>query len=171
MPSVSDRVPPRRPESLVMDLNPLKTALRTKLGFDTIQATPSTKQIRLLGRIPMNRMGDVLIFVHHIHINWLERKSPGWTADISKLYFPHPQTKKVVFGWRLLFGAEDTEKKLGDIINAVASTPGSSRVEVMEVPLVGASRNRNTLVRGRGVQETEKAAVGPIALSRLQGGG
>lgn len=155
-----------------MDLNPLKTVLRTKLGFEALQASPSAKQIRLLGRIPVNRMGDVLIFVHHIHVNWLERKKPGWTADISKLYFPHPQTKKVVFGWRLIFGTDsDMDARLPDILNAVTSTPGSSRVEVMEVPLVGASRNRNNLVRGRGVQETEKAVVGPIALSRMQGGG
>lgn len=154
-----------------MELTPLKTALKTRLGFEVVQGTGNAKQIRVLGRLPNNRMGDLLVFVHHIHIGWLERKNPGWTADISKLYFPHPQSKKVVFGWRFIFGADDVEKHLPDITNAILSTPGSSRVEVMEVPLVGASRNRDSLVRGKGVQASEKAVVGPMALALMQRGG
>jgi hypothetical protein len=154
-----------------MDLSPLKTSLRTKLGFTPLQETGGSKQIRLLGRIPLSRMGDVLIFVHHIHNEWLDRKKPGWTADISKLYFLHPQTKKVVFGWRLIFGGDDIAKHLPDIVNAVASTPGSSRVEVMEVPLVGASPDRNAHVRGKGAGFTDKTPTGPLAARALQGRG
>jgi hypothetical protein len=151
-----------------MNLTPLKTALKTKLGFEALQATVNAKQIRILGRLPNQRMGDLLIFVHHIHLDWLERKNPGWTVDISKLYFPHPQTKKVVFGWRFIFGGDEIEKHLPDIVNAVAGTPGSSRVEVMEVPLIGASPNRNVHVRGKGVGLTDKTPTGPLALSILQ---
>jgi hypothetical protein len=156
-----------------MDLTPLKTALRTRLGFESLTATSSPKQIRLTGRMPQPRMGDYLIFIHHIYEQWLKRKNPGWTMDASKHYFTHPQTGKVVFEWRYIFGAEEIEKCLPDIHNAVLAAPGSSRVEVMEVPLIGAGPNRNAHnARGKGVGLTDKTPTGPLAVAALsrQGG-
>jgi hypothetical protein len=150
-----------------MDLTPIKQALRTKVGFEALTANAGARQIRMTGRMPQTRIGDYLILVHHIE-GWLERKNPGWTMDASKHYFCHPKTKKVVFEWRYLFGAEDIVKHLHDIQSAILSVPGSSRNEVMEVPLVGASPDRNAHVRGKGVGLTDRTPTGPLALGILQ---
>jgi len=151
-----------------MDLTPLTTALRTTLGYETVKPSASEKQIRLLGRLPQNRMGDWLIFVHHIHVSWIEARRSGWTVDISKLYFP--LDKRVVFGWRVIFQprnhADSMAQHLDDIVRAVGMSPKSSRSDVMSIPLVGSRAGMPQNPNGKGAGLTDHTPVGPLLLRR-----
>lgn len=152
-----------------MDLAPLTTALRSRLGYTPVSTSHTPKQIRLLGRLPANRMGDWLAFIHHIHVNCLERLQPMWTVDISKLYFTKPDTKVVIYGWRLIFQIKEgvpahIPELVPQIVNAVNSAPRSSRSEVTEMPLVGSRAGDPLSPTGKGAGLSEKTPVGPLAL-------
>ena len=154
-----------------MDLTALTTTLRTNLGYETARPpTGSEKQIRLLGRLPQSRMGDWLLFIHHIHVSWIEKRRSLWTVDISKLYFPLPSDKRVVFGWRLIFQPQGTEEPmsqhLDDIVKAIRSCPKTSRSDVMSIPLVGSRAGMPRSENGKGAGLTDKTPVGPMALQQ-----
>jgi len=128
--------------------NPLLTLLRSKFGYEARDVTSGKKQLRVLGRLPNERMGDWLIGMHFAH-QALQRQ-PGWSVDFSKFYFP--RNGKIVYAWRLIFQSVDDQPisaHLQDIMNSFSSAPQSSRGEVMEIPLMGAGRSRSA-AGGRG---------------------
>lgn len=139
----------------------LLQALRTKCGFEVRDVNqPSPKQMRLLGRIPQSRMGDMLLLIYALKTR--EEQGPGWTADISKNYFL--LGGKVVFGWRIIFQSNEAfgEKHVSDICKVVNTTPNSSRREVTEAPLIGATANRNAQgANGKGAGYIGQVKIGP----------
>ena len=93
----------------------LSQALRTKAGYEVATATPSDKQLRLLGRAPQDRMGDMLLLIHALKS--AVEQSPGWDVDISKTYIL--RNGKVVFGWRFIFQSAD-DQGIGAHLNDIA---------------------------------------------------
>jgi hypothetical protein len=148
-----------------MDLKKLVTALRTKCGLQVLESGLGERQIRILGRLPQERMGDWLLFIHHALVQ-LDDKKPGWTVDISKHYFLYQ--RKVVYGWRLIFQAPKIVEFLPSILNAVMGAPESARREIMEVPLLGVGPNRNSPTHGRGAGGVLTHLTGPAALAAIQ---
>ena len=129
-----------------MDLTRLATALRSRCDYQIVEATPSPRQLRLLGRLPNARMPDMLLLVHHL--SRVAAQKPGWTADISKWYFE--REGRVRFAWRIIFQADNIEAHLGGIAAAVAAAPRSNRIEVDQAPLIGASAIRTApIVKGK----------------------
>lgn len=130
--------------------NALLTLLRSKFGYEARDVTPTKKQLRILGRLPTPRMGDWLVGMHHVHQGMVRR--PGWSVDFSKYYFP--RNGKIVYAWRLIFQSVDDqpiEAHIPDIMNTFSGAPQSSRGEVMEIPLMGASTlSRNAQGGGKG---------------------
>ena len=152
-----------------MENNPLTTALttalRSKLGYMAKQVSGSDHQLRLLGSHPPQRMGDMLVFMDHM-FEWIDRKAAVWTGDYSKYYLKHGNPRRLVFAWRFIFQSSSSlTLVLPDIINAVNAVPRSTRSEIMEMPLVGASVNRNNVVRGKGAGFTDQHRTGPLALA------
>lgn len=118
----------------------LLTLLRSKFGFEAKDVRSTSKQqLRILGRLPNNRMGDWLVGMHHV---FLRMEHTPWAVDISKSYFI--RNGKIVFAWRLIFQSQESvEKYLPDICNAFEGAPRGTQGQVMEVPLVGASPLRS----------------------------
>lgn len=112
------------------------SALSEKTGFDVVEKTDSSSQLRLLGRVAQASMPA-----------WLElmEKVLGvadgaqWKADVSKVYLL--KGGKLVYAWRVIFQSSDIENHHGAILNAIRGTteaPG----ELLEVPLFGYSSTR-----------------------------
>ena len=148
----------------------LHRALNQKAGFEVVEESSTPSQLRLLGRIPLDREGQNMN-------NWLiimrqllsQSATSPWKVDISKHYFL--LAGKVVYAWRVIFQAEAIDPHLGDIATVVNSAPQSSRTELTEIPLAGASRDRNSTVGGRrGAGPIGAVAVGPIAMHAKQMG-
>lgn len=164
-------MPPRRRITETVDHSQawaqLGMALKLRCGFEVVQVTPSEKQLRILGRLPQLRMGDWLLTIHHI-ITHVTDNSPGWTVDISKHYFL--RGPKVVFAWRLIFQGPDIVRQVPSIINTINGSPRSNRTEINEMPLIGASADRNAQSpTGKGAGLMGTVAVGPSMKARLSG--
>jgi hypothetical protein len=139
--------------------------LRSVIAFETAEKSVAQTRVRLLGRLqlPKNAQGDWLVFLHHIHT--LSERFP-WNLDSSKLYFK--RDGKLVFGWRLIFQTEDEsalDNHIDQICNGMKRAPKSARRELTEVPLVGASPNRNAYRKGKGVALAGKARLGPNSIT------
>jgi hypothetical protein len=151
-----------------MELRPLLTLLQSKNGFTTKDVgTPSDRQIRLLGRLPMARMGDWLVTMAHVHAH--QQRNGRWTVDFSKAYFP--RGGKIVYAWRIILQSTDASIMVHfqDILNAFQGAPSSTRGEVMEMPLMGALRN-DTNAGGKGASTIGGKAdfVPKAALGRMR---
>lgn len=123
-----------------MDINKLSTLLKSRFGFEVRDINQSSsKQLRILGRLPTARMGDWLVGMHHVSLHVLQRQNT-WSVDFSKQYFL--RNGRIVYAWRIIIQADSVEKYAQDIINAFSGAPRSARGEVMEIPLMGASSFR-----------------------------
>jgi hypothetical protein len=150
--------------------NALFAALRKKVSFEVVSQTETPNQLRILGRIPTDRLGlnegNWKIVKYRLLIAMEERP---WKVDLSKSYFIKTETKKMVFAWRILLQGENIAQHYADIISVISTSP-SARAEVMEIPLVGNSRNDTTGGR-RGAGPVGSVAVGPFALQQRTRGG
>lgn len=142
-------------------MDELLKALRNKTGFDVVDSNIKAGQLRLLGRVPQLRTGDMLLLIHALKTR--ATQSPGWDVDISKMYLL--RAGKLVFGWRFIFQAltGSIESHMPDVLRTVNRTKPSARREVMEMPLLGASAHRNEqTASGKGAHYSGRARVGPL---------
>lgn len=138
-----------------MELKPLLTSFRAKAGYEIIQNTIDTNQLRFIGRVPEKRVADWLDAVSSL----LDRSGEHWSIDVSRHYFK--RAGKLVFAWRVIVRAKDLEATVNDIINVLHATPASTRSELKEVPLIGADlRARNPAPGARGAFTPETFAPG-----------
>lgn len=138
--------------------------LNKKSQFEPVDLQESAAQIRIMGRVRADgtnaNVANWLLLVRNLLIRVQVTGCP-WRADVSKSYFL--KGEKVVYGWRLVLQAPglDVRTCIPDMISTVRGAPQASHVSVEEVPLVGASPNRNSLNRGKGAGSVLNAP--PIA--------
>lgn len=128
-------------------LRDLQAALQRKTGFEVIDAGEAPTQLRLMGRLPMDKMG-VNLANWHLLIVALSDGGEGWTVDISKKYFK--RGSKPVYSWRLIFQSAELKSKYAVILKAIMGTPYAGRGELSEFPLAGARSDRNELTNRKG---------------------
>ena len=144
-----------------MDLNELLRMLYQHCGYETLEASqPSKGTVRLMGRVRHERIPDWIIAVHTL----LNGEGNGWSLDVSKYHFL--RGGKVIYAWRVIIQAEDVLAQLPSIYAVLRSAPKSSRAETDEMPLLGASRSRNVMVKGKGAGPMGSVAVGPALLMK-----
>lgn len=130
----------------------------------------SDTQLRFIGRLPRNlgiQQWLVLMdFMYEKH-----ERAP-WKVDISKSYFRRTNDGKLVYAWRFIFQGERLGDRLDEIAAIVSAVPPAARQEVMEMPLVGASADRNNpSATGRGAGGVFSTPTGPLAVQRRNMGG
>lgn len=148
----------------------LFAALRRKVGFEVVSQAETPNQLRILGRIPTDRLGlneGNWKIVKYRLLKAMEQRP--WKVDLSKSYFIKKETDKMVFAWRILLQGEDIAQHYADVINIIQSSP-PARAEVMEIPLVGNSRN-DTAGGKRGAGPAGTVPVGPLAVAQKARGG
>lgn len=149
-------------------------AMRKKAGFEVVSHNDTNpNQLRVLGRVPEDRVGlnmnNWKILMYRLY-NAMEKRP--WKVDFSKSYFIHDKTKKLVFAWRIIFQGEELTQHYLEIAQFIASSPISARTEVTEMPLTGASADRNSTDGGkRGAGAFGKVLVGPMAVHAKRMGG
>lgn len=109
-------------------------ALMRKSGFEVIQEKETDKQLRLMGRSPVDRWN---FFVPVMHRLLTASAKPGalWTCDISKQYLL--RNDQVLYAWRLIFQADALAEQYGDIAKTILSALSPSRVELQSQLLPG----------------------------------
>jgi hypothetical protein len=148
----------------------LVQAMNQKAGFELVEHSVSASQLRLLGRVPLDKLGlnmnNWLIVIRQL---LLECAKASWKTDISKDYFL--MGDKVVYAWRIILQAESIDAHLAEIIQVVLGAPQSSRSEVTEMPLPGVNANRNSTAGGRrGAGPIDRVPTGPMAVHAKQMG-
>ncbi len=151
----------------------LVAALRAKVGFEVVAQSETPGQLRLLGRIPDDRLG--LNGNNWKIVMWrlLEAMELGrpWKVDLSKSYFIKKETKRMVYAWRILLQGEGLAAHYADVVNLIKTSP-SARAEVMEIPLGGVDADRNNTAGGRrGAGPSGTVKVGPEAAALKRQGG
>lgn len=148
--------------------------LGKKSNFEAVDVQEGAGQIRIMGRVLTDgtnaNLANWFLVVDNV-LTRLETTKCAWTTDISKSYFK--RGGKLVFAWRLLFQAPgaDIRTFIPDIISFIYEAPKTSHVTVDEVPLVGASPNRNALNRGKGAGSVLNAPpIASLAGGRFSGG-
>lgn len=120
-----------------MPQDELSDLLLKKAGFETLEVgRKQPNQIRVMGRVHKGVMGKWKEAIHRL---LAAQEGARWKVDISKQYFL--RSGSVFYGWRLLFQGEDMESLLPEVYTVISDTPV---VELTEVPLVGASPDRNS---------------------------
>jgi len=124
----------------------LYSKLQVKTGFETLNKTSTDKQIRIVGRVHSPSIPTWLQVVERL---LLRSESSKWNADISKQYFMRGD--KLLYGWRIIFQADDIVKYLPEIASTIDSTPMAMSTPTDEIPLHG-NPNRYALNNGKGAQ-------------------
>jgi hypothetical protein len=135
----------------------LFSAFEARVGFEVVSKSSTEGQLRLMGRVPSQRMGDWLIIIQRLLGS---SEEADWNIDISKQYFL--RGGKILYGWRLIVQANEVVNHLEEIVALVTSSPRSKK-EITEIALTGAGVHRTTLKRGKGAQSVLNASVGPLA--------
>ncbi len=141
-----------------MSVNNLIQALGAR-SFETVKKSSTEKRVRLIGRVHDSKTQGWLVVARHI---LLQQPDQAWTCDLSKWYFMRGPS--LVFGWRLLFEAENIAEAIPHIITAVNGAP-KARMVVTEIPLPGVTsldRNKN---RAAGI-ESKKYPAFHVAAGR-----
>jgi len=149
-----------------MNIADLLRTLGRKAGFELVEQTSTPGQLRLLGRIPLDRasvnMNNWLIVIRQLLSRSAEAETL-WKTDVSKHYFL--LNGKVVYAWRVIFQADSVEAQLADIIRTITEAPPSSRSELTEMALPGVTADRNSTVGGRrGAGLVDRVPIGPMAV-------
>lgn len=145
-----------------MDEKQLYLALHRKSGFEVVSQTASTNQIRVLGRIPQNRMPGWLPVSLAL---LLASESSPWNADISKQYFP--RNRKLRFAWRIILQGENIAQHLPQIVGIIDKVP-MMRTELKEVPIQRSSHRQSMGAKGaRGI--AGEGGVPAIVRQRMSG--
>lgn len=148
-------------------LDDLKGILLKRGGFTAVEAKASETQIRLEGRVPPNASTHWILVARALLM--AARRNPGWSVDYSKHYFVQ-DGDKMRYAHRLIFQAPDISAALEGIIRTVQGAPYPARVELQEVPLVGAGAHRES-TGGRGAFSVDKAPLAPAMMARAMFGG
>lgn len=143
-------------------LNNLYAALQQK-GLEIVEADEKPRQLRIIGRLHKNYGDQWKLVIHRL---LTVEVTTIWKADISKKYFL--RAGQVFYAWRILFQAENISQFYGDITKTILATPAPTRSMVEEIPLVGASGNRNTRSN---VGAVGSVPIGPLAAQRKLAGG
>jgi hypothetical protein len=109
-------------------------ALVRKCGFDVVQEKETAKQLRIMGRIPVERWNFYVPVIHRI-LTASAKPVALWTCDISKQYLL--RNDQVLYAWRLIFQADTLAAQYGDITKTILSAPSPSRVELQSQLLPG----------------------------------
>ena len=135
-----------------------------KARFEAVDLQESAGQIRILGRLhsdgTTSNISNWLLVQRHMRQRSSVEGCP-WKVDVSKYYFE--KGDKTVYAWRVVLQAPgiDVRTCLADVIQAAKGAQVVSHGTVEEVPLLGASKNRNMPVRGKGAGSVNEAP--PIA--------
>lgn len=153
-------------------LRPLAAALRVKVGFQVVSFTEAPTKLRILGRIPEDTSGlnggNWKIVMFRL-LTAMERGAP-WAADLSKNYFK--KNGKLVYAHRILLQGPDIAQHYAAVTHIITSSPSTSRAEVTEMPLGGASADRHSTAGGkRGAGPAGTVLTGPAAFSNKARGG
>jgi len=153
-----------------MNIAELVRAMNQKTGFELVEHTSSPTQLRLLGRVPLDRSGanmnNWLLLTRHVLI---QSAKGAWSADISKDYFV--RSDKLVYAWRVIFQSKSIEDSFTEILQVIGGTKESRHNEVTEMPLPGVSADRNSTEGGRrGAGLSGQVPVGPMAVHAKQMG-
>lgn len=152
----------------------LLNALRKKAGFETVSmAEPSPNQLRVLGRVLEDQAGMNMnnwkILMYRFYTTMEARP---WKVDFSKSYFVQPETKRLVFAWRLIFQGEGLAQHYPELVKLAETSPIAARGEVTEMLLPGADASRHSTHGGkRGAGPAGKVLVGPLAVQAKMRGG
>lgn len=160
-------------EGLAAFLDALKNLIgATPVGVTHTANPPGSQQsgqVRMLLRVP--KVNGVLWLRVLKRMCILSTKA-SWTLDPSKLYFltdtevvslDDEESTEMVYTWRLIVKSEDLPGALDALKKATRvpkpaarKTPTVARrpVQLMEVPLVGATASRNNYGRGKGASAT-----------------
>lgn len=138
-----------------MTIEHIHQALRVSGAFETLESTPMPNQLRLLGRVHNDSMGDWLECMTHIYLGMVPQ---NWKVDISKLYLI--RNGKLAFVWRMVFRADNLEAEMQSILTTISSL-NRPRGEVTEIRLPGATANRNAYKNGKGAALFGQERVGP----------
>jgi hypothetical protein len=131
-----------------MNAQELLHVLQHRTSFQVVDHSAAPKQLRIMGRVlpPMDSWWIVLDRIFEA-----EKAGTVWSVDISKLYYK--PTPEIRFTWRIILQAPDNVSQyfqtIADLIN---SAPKAQAVPVDEMPLMGASADRNESRNGRGAQ-------------------
>lgn len=146
-----------------MDEKRLYWALHRKAGFEVVSQTAGANQIRVLGRIPQNRMPGWLPVMLAL---LLASEQLPWNADISKQYFP--RNKKLRFAWRIILQGDDIAQHLQQIVNIIEKVP-MMRSELSEVPIQRSSHRQSTGAKGARGIAGEDGGIPSIVQQRISG--
>lgn len=137
----------------------LYTALQQKAGFEVVEVSEGPKQLRIIGRVHTNYVSQWKLAMHHL---LTKEQESAWKVDISKKYFL--RNDNVFYGWRLIIQAENVPAHYAGIIQALQITSGGN--EVTEVPLIGASSNRNTRTNVGPIGKVPLGSAAPLREGR-----
>lgn len=129
----------------------LYTVFFQKAGIEVVEADEKPNKLRLICRLQKS-FGDQWKLVMH-RLLTAETGAP-WKIDISKKYFL--RANQVFYGWRIILDGDSLPQHYETLMAIISSSPTATRAMVEEVPLVGASPNRNT--------RTNVGAVGTVAV-------
>lgn len=143
-----------------METRELERVLASR-GYEVVSsASPTPKQLRLLGRVPRDVEAAWRSVVDHV-LAVCEKPQP-WSVDVSKSYFR--RAGRLLYAWRIIFQGEGLEGHLGTIAGAFSTAP-RPKASVEEYTIQGGP-NRNALKSGKGVQSALNPVVGPAAARR-----
>lgn len=154
-----------------MDPTKLFQALWHKTRFQVVGTpTVSATQLRFIGRLPRNL--GIQQWLVLMDTMYERHETASWKVDISKSYFKRTTDRRLVYAWRFIFQGERLGDRLDEIVATINGVPLAARQEVMEMPLVGASPDRNNpSANGRGAGGVFNTPTGPAAIQRRNMGG
>ena len=145
----------------------LQAALNRKSGFEVVDHTQGETQLRIMGRQKKDAMGvnmsNWMLVIKELKVRM--KKAP-WKVDISKEYFVRDENEQVMYGWRLIFQADDgsaIEPHLMDIVKVVMDSKHTARGELTEITLGGAKPGveRNVGAHGKGASTIKEMPFSP----------
>jgi hypothetical protein len=145
-----------------MEVKQILIALNRKAGFEVVDQSDNQNQIRILGRVPQNRMPGWLPVMLAL---LLASEQVEWNADISKQYFT--RNRKLRFAWRIILQGQGIERHIPQITRVIEKVP-AMRAEVNEVPIQRSAHRASTTAKGaKGIHPESGGGVPAIAQQRL----
>lgn len=150
-----------------MEHHTLYAALNQKAGFEKVGDTLGENQLRVIGRVPQVNVPTYREVMRYLNIASMDAE---WNVDTSKQYFVRETEKgqyKDLYGWRLIFQAEDIIQYIPQIIEVVTSVPTQRRT-VNEVPIQRSSSRVRMSDTGKGAGNIKgDAGVPPIVAAKM----
>lgn len=148
-------------------LDDLKAILLKRGGFTAVEAKATDTQIRLEGRVPPNASQHWILVARALLI---AGGKSSWSVDYSKHYFVR-DNGKILYAHRLIFQGQGIKESITEIIKTIHTAPFPARVELQEVPLIGAGAHRES-TGGRGAYSVDRAPLAPaMRMGQIMRGG